>query len=126
MLSVVLGDQLDVVISKVQVLDLQPPETKSLRVILNTMFEEYLLMTKYAASQATCQVFEQELQTFIRSKFGVGLREDLTEATIYKMWLKLFDSIMDTLNEKIESLRIQYELGGQTFNFVIPNYLVEK
>lgn len=126
MLSVVLGDQLDVVISKVQVLDLQPPETKSLRVILNTMFEEYLLMTKYAANQTTCQVFEQELQTFIRSKFGVGLREDLTEATIYKMWLKLFDSIMDTLNEKIESLRIQYELGGQTFNFVIPNYLVEK
>ena len=126
MLGVELGDTLDVVMSKVQVLDLKPPESKSLRLILNKMFEEYLLMTKYAANQATCQVFEQELQTFIKSKFGVGLREDLTEATIYKIWLMLFDSIMETLNGKIESLRIQYELRGQTFNFVSPSYLVEK
>jgi hypothetical protein len=50
MLGVELGDTLDVVMNKVQVLNLQPPESKSLRVILNTMFEEYLLMTKYAAN----------------------------------------------------------------------------
>lgn len=63
-------------------------------------------MAKYAANQATCQVFEQELQTFIVSKLGGGLREDLAEAIIYKAWLQLIDTILETLKQKIEFLRI--------------------
>ena len=106
MLSVELGDQLEIVIEKMHVLVLKEPETKSMRQILRIMFGEYLFMAKYAANQATCQVFEQELQAFIRSKYGVGLREDLPEATIYKAWLELIDQILETLKQKIQLLRI--------------------
>jgi len=54
--------------------------------IMSASFQEYTNMCRYAANQATCEAFEQEMVSFLSSQYGVEVRMDLTEAKVYSFW----------------------------------------